>query len=248
MTIPPFDHLSGGAHGPMWPAFYRQGLWTPTSGVNGFETAVDIENGDIQIEVNQLPNGAPLSVFTNMWEPIWTPSPGTPGSGYGKLLRLDPAGADIQILCRAREPFKTDPVSGNVVIQLARPVEGLSATLVAPVDIGMGHSPMLSVSSMVRKVSLVGISHALDDRGIVRSDAPDIALKMWMGDNPKGPFVEIGPLPAGVSFPAATAGDEISMGVFEIPPMAYCFFTAEDGGSDNGNSLFSFFVSRGGQQ
>jgi hypothetical protein len=246
MTIP-FNVLSGGALGPMWPAFYRQGLWDPSA---AFVTDADVNNGDTEIRVNALPNAGAGGVTTNLWEPIRSPSPGAPGFGFGKLLRLDPASENVEVEIRGVDPFLTDSGAGNIIISLAVPVSGLSGTLASGAHIGMGHSPVLAVGSENKKIAIVGVSHGFDDDpggASARTVAPGVLLKMFMSDNQQGPFVEIGPVPGGVSFSSAVGVvDLLSMGEFTLPPLSFLKFTAESSG-DDGGTIFSVFVSRGVQ-
>jgi hypothetical protein len=245
----PFNVLSGGALGKMWPAFYRQGLWVPATAVNGgMELTAAVENGDTLIRVNALQNGTGGDpIVTNLWEPVRTDPPGyLPGAGYGKLLRLDPIGENIEVEIRHVDPFHSDSGAGDVVIYLETPVEGIvGANIPAAKLIGMGHSPVLSIGSENRKIAIIAASHGFDDRGNPRTEAPGIDLTMYVADNQKGPFIASGPVPGGVGFVDATDEEELlSQGLFELPPNAFLKFTAEANGGDDGETIFSLFVSR----
>lgn len=238
MTIP-INALSGAAYGAMWAAFYRQGLWAPGA---GFVTAEDVENGDTQIVVNALLNAGIGGITTNLWEPIRSPLPGTPGAGYGKALRLDPASEDVQVQIRHVDPFLTS--GGNVIIQLEEPVAGLSGTLSAGAQIGPPHSPVLSVGSFPRSVGLIGVTHGFDDRGNAMTTSPGIVLRMLASDNQEGPFLEIGGV-ASPSFNDATGEDDVlSMVELTLPPMSFVKFIAAPDGSDTGDTIFSLYVSK----
>lgn len=238
MTIP-FNALSGGSLGAMWAAFHRQGLWAPGA---GFVTAEDVDNGDTQIVVNALPNDGIGGITTNLWEPIRSPLPGTPGAGFGKALRLDPASEDVQVQIRSVDPFLT--VGGDIVIQLEEPVSGLSGTLSAGAQIGPPHSPVLSVSSLPRTVGLVGVSHGFDDRGNAMTTSPGIVLRMLASDNQEGPFFDIGGV-ASPSFVDATGEDDVlNMVELNLPPMNFIKFIATPDGSDTGDTVFSLYISK----
>jgi hypothetical protein len=212
------------------------------------ELSVAVENGDTLIRVNALQNGSGGDpIVTNLWEPVRTDPPGhLPGSGYGKLLRLDPIGEDVEVEIRHVDPFHSDPEAGDVIIYLETPVEGIQGASIAAGElVGMGHSPVLSVGSENRDIAIIAASHGFDDRGTARTSSPGIDLTMYVADNQKGPFIASGPVPAGVSFMDATDEEEIlTQGLFTLPPCAYLKFVAEANVGDDGETIFSLFVSR----
>lgn len=235
------DPLSGGAFGPALCLFNEQGLWTPGA---GFVTTATVENGDLQIAVNALPNDGAGGITTNLFAPILAPLPGVPAAGAGKYLRLDPAGEDVQVQIRSVAPFE-EPGGGGVIIYLESPVEGLSAPLGASAQIGMGHSPVFNVHSFPKEVVFKAVSHEFDARGNGRTASPAIDLQLFMSDNPAGPFVSVGTISGG-GFSSAT-GQELVLAFeeFTFPPMAYGKIVPSVGGGDDGGTVFSLVLSRG---
>ena len=237
--------LSGGPFGAAWHAFFQQGVWAP--GVS-FITTADVNNGDTQIRVNALPDTAPFKL--NLFEPIRTPSPGVPGAGFGKLLRLDPAGEDIGVEIRGVDPFLTDIGAGDLIISLAEPVTGL---LISPLpsgaEIGPGRSPVIGVGAYPKKVRLIGTTHGTDavgddNAGAGYSTTPDISVNIFGGDNQEGPFHSIGAIPAG-AIPASPGGpgNVIGSSDYVIPSLPFIYFEIVPGGSDGGDTIYSLQVS-----
>lgn len=235
--------------GPAQYLFYMQGLWNPAADPDGMELDDAVENGDESILVNGLLDGSPAAIKTNLFAPVFSPSPGVPAKGAGKLLRLDPAGVDLTVTIRRSVPFEVE--GSSVRIYLQKPISGLSAPIASGSLVGMGHSPVKTIGLIPKKVRLVSTVHGTDEAGDDNSGAgysssPDFKIQVWISDDQAGPFYYVGDIPGDIVPPPPGDGSDSSVNLeYTLPVANYVQFRPVLGASDGGDTLLSLqmFVS-----